>query len=283
MDQLASLTARRRWNLDAHAAAPAGEESTEGVRLRDLRALELRTNAQSTSGLKSSQRTAPADSRSIATTKCPPSFLQSTEIALRKYPSVVPQRLANPSFSEGESEDRYARSVSITRTLPMGKVKTIPTAHLPLSNLSYDAGMAVTEPQAGKVQARLYEVRRTRLRELIEGFETMTAFAQAIDEPLNYVSRLVQVRKAGRKNLGEGKAHKIEAKLGLPHGYMDQEGKDKSPAATVTRNHWPFNPSRFPRTIWDALSPAEQRKAEAMFLTIINGIESERAAKRDVG
>ncbi len=125
---------------------------------------------------------------------------------------------------------------------------------------------------------RLQEVRRVRLRQLIEQqFAGIAEFARAIGEDLNYTCRLVKVQKSGRKNLGEGKARKIEAALGLPPGWLDQDGGDHSrapePAAAQSAPTWPF---QFSRKIWDGLSLSERRRAESMLLTIINGIESER-------
>jgi hypothetical protein len=114
------------------------------------------------------------------------------------------------------------------------------------------------------------------MRVLLEQYESMTRFAEAIGENLTYTSRLVKLQKSQRKNLGEGKARAIESRLGLPSGWLDQDSEAPPPP----RTNWPFNPARLPRAIWDNLSPAEQRKAEAMLLTIINGIEAERAVVR---
>lgn len=140
--------------------------------------------------------------------------------------------------------------------------------------------MTAKDTSADARRTQLHEVRRQRLRKLLEQYESMTEFAEAIGESLNYTSRLVKLQKSGRKNLGEGKARGIEERLGLPKGWLDQDSEQDVPKA---RNNWPFNPSRIPRAIWDNLSPAEQRKAESMFLTIINGIEAERAEQRETG
>lgn len=128
------------------------------------------------------------------------------------------------------------------------------------------------------VKARLYEVRRAGLRLLFEQYESMTAFADAIGESLNYTSRLVKLSKASRKNLGEGKARLIEQRLGLPPGWLDREdrGAPLKRAAPI----WPF---KFDRAIWDNLSHAEQRAVEAMVLTMISGIEAQRAAQAETG
>lgn len=269
----AVLTAQRRWKLQAHQADAPVVDAPE-----ELFASELRTYDQSMSGRNSSQRTSPPDSRSIATTRSPPILMQPTEIALRKYPIVVEQRFAKAACSTGASEFKYDRSFSITDNLPLGKIKSTPVAHLPLSNSGYDAPMTAVDPHAAKMKERLHEVRRRRLRGQLESYATMTEFAEAIKEPLNYVSRLVQLHKKGRKNLGEGKARRIEVLLGKPTGWLDiDEGKTQ---AVVERNDWPF---RFPRKIWDDLQFAEQRKAEALLLTYIQGMEAQREQRKETG
>lgn len=280
MAEHAAGEARRRWKMDAHHAEAlvTGDESTGGEAARDLRRRE-RTYDQSMSGRKSSQRTLPPDSRSSATAKSPPSLLP-TYTALRKYPVVVPQRRAKAVRSVSDSDLRYARSVSITRTVPKGTMKTSPAAHVLSCTSGYHADMPAKDPATEAMRIRLQEVRRARLRLLLEQYESMTHFADAIGEPLNYTSRLVKLQKSGRKHLGEGKARKIEATLGLPRGWLDRDN-DTAPVP-VARNNWPFSP-RLPRAIWDNLSPAEQRKAEGMLLTIINGIESERVAQGQTG
>lgn len=311
MDRPAQLRARARWKLDAHeAVASLGEESTattggggsEGAgaraeaahRLHDTLSLR-RKYFQSMSGRKSSARTMPRDSRSMAIASSPPSR-QCTKVALRKYPAVVPQRLANLARLRGVRAFKYARSVSIPRTVPTGTVKASPVAHVPTAKLGYHRGMIAkrrrdTEAsETLRVQEQLYDVRRRRLRQLLEQFDSILEFAGAIGEKPNYTGRLVRHSKTGRKNLGEAKARKIESALGLAVGWLDHDPDDEAaappapirgsaaPAVSAPHRAWPF---RFSPRIWDDLSPAEQRRAEAMLLTLINGIEAERGAQQD--
>lgn len=140
--------------------------------------------------------------------------------------------------------------------------------------------MTAKDPATAAMRARLYEVRRARLRLLLEQFASMTEFAAAIDEPLNYTSRLVKLQKVQRKNLGETKARKIELALGLEAGWLDRDN-DSAPVP-VARKGWPFS-SRFPRAVWDSLSLPEQREAEGVFLTIVNGITSQRSPQEETG
>lgn len=316
MDQQAAQKARRAWNMGTHqAAAPAGDESTArdarldlrdlALRDLDLRDLDLRrlgdlggsgsgsgsasprtpsrTYDQSMSGRNTSQRTAPPDSLSIATASPPPSLLP-TMIALRKYPNVVRQRRAKAVRSVCDSDLRYARSVSITPNVPKGIYDTSPKGHVPMAGtLRYYPGMT----NDTNAISRVHEVRRARMRLLLERYPTMTAFAEAIGETLNYTSRLVKLQKVQRRNLGEGKARKIEAMLGLPERWLDQDMDSTTKAPPIgqrTSTAWPFSP-RLPRAAWDNLSFADQRRVETMMLTFINGIEAERALedKQDTG
>ncbi len=135
------------------------------------------------------------------------------------------------------------------------------------------------DPVADAFQMRIYEVRRARMRLLLERYANVTELAAAIGETANYLSRLVKLQKNGRKNLGEGKARKIEHVLGLPLGWLDQDMAN----ADVPARSWPF---QFNREVWDNLLAPEKRRAESIILTIINGIESERAMdalKKDAG
>ncbi len=270
--------ARRRWKLREH------QTDVREVDERPRDALPVdRTYDQSMSGRMSSQRTAPPDSRSIATTKSPPTRCP-TDIALYKYRTDVRQRLANSSRSGGVSVRKYASSFSITGILPAGKKESTPAAHLPGSKTGYDADMARVPPSDPKAsQSRLYEVRRKRLRQLLEGYETATQFAEAVDESQSYISRLLQHHPKDRKNLGESKARKFEDKLGLPRGWFDI-ADDKQAAAMnkpAPASAWPMR--TVSPQLWESLSAAEKRKAEALLLTLINGMEAERTLTKDVG
>lgn len=269
--QHAEQEARRRWRMaDQPAAADSVDEAT-GDR-RQVR----RTYDQSMSGRSSSQRTAPPDSRSMATTSSAP-IRQRAYTALRKYPTVVPQREAKAMRSAGRSDIRYVRSVSISGNVPGGRAKTIPEAHVLTCTARYTRGMS-RDTDDEQMRARLYEVRRARLRRLLERYSSIVEFAVAIQESPSYTHRLVKLPNKWRKNLGDGKARKIELLLGLPEFWLDNDSA-ADPIPTL-RAAWPF---RFERAIWDNLTGAEQRRAESMLLTIINGIEAERASQKDTG
>lgn len=266
--------ARLRWKLAEHQTAARDDES----RVEDPP--ELRTYSQSISGRRSSQRTAPSDSRSMATTKSPPK-LALTEMPLRKYPYEVPQRRAKSWRSNMVSERRYASSFSISgNTIPTGIDKAIPAAHLPMGIGEYNPPMSANNAQEARLQARLYEIRRRNLIKLRAGYDTDVQFADLLGEPPSYVRRLLQDHAKGRKNLGEGKARKFETKLGLTTGALDQEGGKLQAAPTPSGAGWPF---KFPPKIWDALSAAEKRKAEQMFLVLIQGIEGQREDTQETG
>lgn len=134
-------------------------------------------------------------------------------------------------------------------------------------------------PEVRAIEERLYEIRRAHLRRLRANYRTITEFAKALGERMSYVQRLLSDNMKGRKNLGEGKARQFEVELGLPHGSLD-DGTNVPVGAPAPTEVWPHN---FPRAIWDNLSRAEQRKASAMLLTLINGIEAERGDKEDTG
>ena len=66
--------------------------------------------------------TAPLEFVSKARQRAPSNFFL-LEIALRKYPMVVPHLFAYADCSSTDSEFKYARNFSMTETIPMGKHK----------------------------------------------------------------------------------------------------------------------------------------------------------------
>lgn len=140
--------------------------------------------------------------------------------------------------------------------------------------------MTAKDPEAEALQARIYEIRRARLRQLSEQFDSVKAFADALGEDLNYFSRLVKLQKNGRKNLGEAKARRIEAKLGLPIGWLDQATEDHKFQLPERTNPWPFN---FNPAIWEGLTLSERRRAEDLLLTFIQGLEAQRQRTQKTG
>ena len=53
------------------------------------------------------------------------------------------------------------------------------------------------------------------------GFKSLNEFAAHIDEPAGYTGRMLQTTPKWRKNIGEEKARKIEAKCGKSKGWLD--------------------------------------------------------------
>lgn len=228
------------------------------------RLVEPRRYAQSTSGLTPSHRTLPSLSRSSDMTSDSPSCCP-TEIALRRYPTVVPQRSAYASCSSRPNEFRYERSSSIGELLPMGNTTSIPTAHLPFGNGSYAHAMDV------------YETRRRRLGQLVSEYGNQSELAKRIDRPANYISRMLS-RGKNRKRIGEDIARDIEQRLGKPAYWLDQQ-EGATPAKH--EDAWPFR--AVSRVVWETLSPAERRQAEQHLLTIVMGIEAQRQSKKGAG
>lgn len=68
----------------------------------------------------------------------------------------------------------------------------------------------------------LYEIRRSRLAELLAGYPTQEEFARAIDKDKSYVSRMLySPDKKGCKRIGDKVAVQIQNSLGLPRGWLD--------------------------------------------------------------
>ena len=61
------------------------------------------------------------------------------------------------------------------------------------------------------------EIRRGHLQRLLEGFSTQQQFAQVSGLAQSQISLLV----AGRRQIGDIVARRIETSLGLPNGYLD--------------------------------------------------------------
>jgi hypothetical protein len=130
-------------------------------------------------------------------------------------------------------------------------------------------------------EEQLFELRRRRTRMLRAEFKTLKAFAAHIGESAGYAGRMLLTTPKWRKNIGEGKARKIEAKCGKSKGWLDQPiGSASSKSLTdARRDGWPF--ISFGPKVWDGLEPAEKRTAEAALLTIIIGLEALRNRKKD--
>ena len=185
-----------------------------------------RRYAQSTSGRVSSTGTAPPLSRSRAIDS--PSRKRSlVDSALRKYPTEVPHRLAKRSCSDGSRELRYVRSDSIPDTLPMGKVLSIPSGHLPIGKADYAGGVSET------LEKMIYSARKVRFDELVRAHGGNKAFADEVERRLrNYPDLMegglasfmndsyVSNARSGRKSIGEATAMQLELLFDKQPGWM---------------------------------------------------------------
>jgi phage repressor protein C with HTH and peptisase S24 domain len=173
----------------------------------------VRIYAQSASGSRSSQRTAPLDSRS--------SKMHSSArndwwrlAAFRRYPSLVPQAETNAARSSFAKELRYLSNLSIGIIYPEVKSKSIPMGHLPVSKLLIECRMDK------------FEIRRLNLLALLRthcGGKAAT-LADKIGRSASYVSRMLYVDgKVGKKRIGEDMRDVIEDALALPKGQLDNE------------------------------------------------------------
>lgn len=235
---------------------------------------------QSTSGRSASQGTRPSLSRSSAMTSDSES-LGLTEIAFRRYPRDVPQRLAKAVCSGLDSEFRNRRRTSISRLLPSGTIMSIPKGMmwfmscLPRRKQHYNVD--VTAPN--NTLERLYETRRKRAKQLKSEFVSLVEFAARIDQSPSYTSRMLQTGK-NRKNIGEEMARRIEHLCGKPSGWLDIDEDARTTGRSNSKEHWPFN---FPRQEWEELSQVERRAAEQQFRIFLAIEKEKKRARKKVG
>jgi hypothetical protein len=143
---------------------------------------------------------------------------------------VVPQRSAKDACAAGSKELRYVRSDSIPSTLPVGKVLSIPSGHLPIGTARY------ADEVAESLQDLIFETRRTRFRELVETYGGPTEFAREVEKRLraeypeladslksftdvSYISRAKNGGKTG-KAIGEAAAMELELLFKKEPGWM---------------------------------------------------------------
>lgn len=205
-----------------------------------------RRYAQSTSGLTSSTRMTPPLSRSSRIAKDSP-IRCPTQTALRRYPTVVPQRLAKSACRSGVRVLRYERIVDMQRTLPTGNSLSIPAGHLPCGYDGYADGMETQR------------IRRERLRQLVNEYGTQTALADVLGIEQNYISRCL----SGAKRIGEDFAARVEEATGKPAGWMSRLDRPS--------NAWPFD---FDRALWDSLPPERQAELERAFEHMLIGAQA---------
>lgn len=187
------------------------------------------------------------------------------DMALRRYPTVVPARLAKDSCAASPpvlpSALRNVRKGSISMaaingTLPYSKAVSTPFGH------SICPGALKNDAMASP------DLRRRRLKLLIQEFGSQRALAEACGyQSDNYISQLLKDWKA----FSEKAARRIEKGAGKPEGWLDiDEDSDRSP-----RQPWPFS---FDRTMWDRLSRTRQLELERQFETSILGASLQEAA-----
>lgn len=173
-----------------------------------------RMYAQSASGRRSSQRTAPPDSRS--------SRMQSSArndwcllAALRRYPSVVPHAATYSIRASRDNEFRYLSNLSMSVIYPQVKLKSIPTGHLPASKLLFECRMDK------------YEIRRQNLQALLHSHcgGRAATLADLLGRSPSYVSRMLYPEgKEGKKRIGEDLRDVIEDAFSLKRGSLDEQG-----------------------------------------------------------
>lgn len=220
-----------------------------------------RKYAQSTSGLRDSQLTAPLLSLSSAMTSDSRSSC-FTEAALRKYPMDVPQRRAKSSCESRSSDFKYRSNSSMLRILPDGNVPSSPVVHLPIGNNPYDGRMDVMQ--------RIKKNRQQRMGQLLGRYASQEELAAALGVEQNYVSRTA----SGKKPIGEKAARNVEQSLGLDDLWMDTDPN------TPQRAPWPFS---FHRSRWDRLSAKHREELEVAVLRLLGGIEAEMVTKKKTG
>lgn len=131
---------------------------------------------------------------------------------MRRYPIVVPQRLAKARCSVVGNPFKKLRSAFMRAILPVGNLWAIPTEHLPFGIPWHDARVD-----------DLSDIRQQRLRQLLDEPRfggKQSVFAEVIGRSPDYVSRMLSHGK-NRKRIGEKLAREIEQKVGKPRGWLD--------------------------------------------------------------
>lgn len=136
--------------------------------------------------------------------------------------------------------------------LPIGHTRSIPPGHLPAGYAPYADDMDVQE------------IRRKRLRQLVDEYGTQTALANKVGIEQNYISRAL----AGAKRIGEDFAAKLETATDKPTGWMSRLEK--------TGTDWPFE---WDRSHWDNLPAEERAELEKSFMRMVLGAEADLARR----
>lgn len=143
-----------------------------------------------------------------------------------------------------------------------------------MSKFSYDSGM--------KIEANndIFEIRRQKLQELVDGFETQRKFAEAAGLDATVVSRMLYPSgKANKRNIGEQSARQIEDALKLSRGWMD--GLAKAPESNVTFAGLNEPKGTFPVISWvsagqwmEAVEPYHRKSVDRWYETTVDCSES---------
>lgn len=224
-----------------------------------------RKYAQSTSGLMSSHRTTPRDSRSISIAS-DSRIGWPAEMAFRRYPTDVLQREANASCSERSSELRYERSDSMGVILPDGKISSIPDGKLLVGKDCYVPAMDISKVRTAKF---LHYV-RTRYNNSPGEVEKRTGYSA------NMVSQILGGSKQVRT---EKLARKLEKLLRLPPNDLDQPiVADTQPAsASAPSDSWPFS---VPQGSFQSLTPKMQREIDEALTRMVIGAQAQNVMNK---
>lgn len=242
--------------------------------------VEFRRTAQSTSGRRGSHRTSPPLSRSmLMTTRSRMS--SPTDIALCKYPSVVPHRTAQAlRASASGSEDRNDLSASnsgagnlssglgmMAGVLPTGKMKSIPSGKERGEIEGYDARMPID----------LDEVRTRNFLRIL--FRDYGGSPSRFEQETGYSANMVSQIKTGKKKVGDKLARALERDhLRVPVGTLDKTSdveplKKAQPAAA----DWPFTVSR---SEFESLNPKLQREIDETLTRLVLGAQAEQLLQK---
>lgn len=218
---------------------------------------------QSTSGRTDSTGTRPPLSRSSAMA-VDSAIRCLADIAFRKYPTVVPQRLAYSSCSSGAKVFKYKRRTSALMGSSNGISPTLPDSKV----IPLVVGNSLRMRRSHNERMTLADTRRRRLRLLISEFGSQKAVADACGfESDNYLSQLLTPSKP----FGEKAARKIEAGTRKPEKWLDSDdAEDHSQGG-----QWVFS---FDRALWDRLPASKKLALENSFQQLVLGASVQEAA-----
>lgn len=152
------------------------------------------------------------------------------------------------------------RSASMTDILPIGNGSAIPIGNLPFGIHRYPWDVPHKIQDKGSVPAAtayveaLQRRRRERFCSWVSSVGGQTAAIEKLEKGQSQISQLM----AGKKLIGETLARDIEARAGLPIGWLDDgDARDKKniPQDALTKRLL---------TIWSQLPPDERRELAGM-------------------